>query len=106
MITYGEACERVLRHCRLSIANSRARIHVSKDYVSHWSTTYAVPSLEDPSRIFKYASVVVEKNTGHLFHPSSRGPQVDIADLTSIRQHFGRITTDDMEMLEKERETK
>jgi hypothetical protein len=106
MITFVEACDRVLRFLRLSSASANAQIHSSKDDGTHWLITYAVPSLEDPSRIFMYASVVVEIDTGHVFCPPSRGPKVDVTLLNSIRKHWGRLTIADMESLEKECEAK
>jgi hypothetical protein len=103
IIPYAEARKRVLRFLRLVGCPGNVRIHTSNDHGTHWLITYAVPSIEDPSRIFQYASIVAEKQTGyvHSFPSRSRHP-IDSTDITSIRQGCTRITLDALARLEKE----
>jgi hypothetical protein len=102
-IPYAEVCERVLRYLGLVGYPRDVRIHASKEYGTHWLLTWAVPSIEDPSRMFKYASIVAEKQTGHLYAFPSRARQpIDSADMISIQRECTRITPDDLDELEKE----
>ena len=74
------ACERVLRYLRLTgfcREGRRIRIHTSDDRQTHWLLTYAVSSLEDPSRDFMHASIVVEKGNGDIYSFPSRARQPD-----------------------------
>lgn len=103
---YAVACERVLRYLRLrgyGRGGRRVHIHASQDHGTHWLLTFAVPSIEDPSRIFMYASIVAEKETGYVYSFPSRARQpIDPADIASIRQGCTRITPDDLDRLEAE----
>src|SRR5262249_13060044 len=102
MITFAEACERVQRFCRI-FDRRDVLIYSSKEFDTHWFITYGVPSLEDSARIFQYVTMIVEKQTGHLYHAPSRSAHlIDFADFPSNRQLFVRITIQDMEELEKE----
>jgi hypothetical protein len=59
-----------------------------------------VSSLEDPSRDFMYASIVVEKETGYIYSFPSRARQpIDAADIASIREGCTRITLADLDWL-------
>src|SRR5437764_144703 len=97
---HGVACERVLRYLRLvgfGRSGRRVRIHASKDCETHWLLTFAVSSLEDPSRDFLYASIVVENETGSIYDFPSRAQQpIDAADIASVREGCTRITPADL----------
>jgi hypothetical protein len=100
------ACERVLRYLRLAgfgRGGRHIRIHASNDRETHWLLTFAVSSLEEPSRDFLYASTVVEKETGDIYSFPSRAQQpIDAADMASIRMGCTRITLADLDRLEAE----
>jgi hypothetical protein len=65
--------------------------------------TFAVPSLEDPSRLFLFANIVVEKETGYVYSfPSRARHPIDGTDIASVRQGCTRITPDDLARLESE----
>jgi hypothetical protein len=100
------ACECALRYLRLvgyGQGGRCVRIHASDDRGTHWLFTFAESSLEDPSRNFMYANIVVEKETGHIYDFPSRTLQpIDMADFTSIRRDCGRITPEDLAQLEAE----
>jgi hypothetical protein len=102
--TYAVACERALRYLRLvgfGQGGRRIRIDATADHGTHWYLTFAVSSLEDPSRDFMYAGIVAEKETGfiHSFPSRARQP-IDPADIASVRRGCTRITPDDLERLE------
>jgi hypothetical protein len=102
MATFVEACESVLRF-RKSVSGREALIHSSNEFDTHWLITYAVPSLEDSSRIFQYGSVIVERQTGHLYYPPSRSAHpIDFSAFPSNRRQFVQVTTQDLEELERE----
>jgi hypothetical protein len=100
------ACERVLRYLRLTgfgRGGSRVRIHASHDRETHWLLTFAVSSLEDPTRDFMYASIVVEKATGDIYSFPSRASQaINPADMASIREGCTHITLTDLDRLAAE----
>ncbi len=107
---YSGECERVLRYLRLagfSRSGECIRIHAIDDRGTHLLLTFAVSSLEDPSRDFMHASIVVEKETGDVYSfPSRARHPIDAADIASIRQGCIRITPgdiDEMELEEKRR---
>src|ERR1700756_3368642 len=99
------ARERALRYLRLAgfgRGGRRVRIHASEAHGTHWLFTFAVSSLEDPSRDFMYANVVAEKATGYVYAFPSRAPQpIDGADIASIRQGCSRITPHELEQWEE-----
>src|SRR5262245_41522285 len=102
MITYDDACERILRFLRLAEHRESARIQSVKEYDSHWLLTYVVPSSEDPSRIFMTAQIVAEKRTGHVYcFPSRAREPIDSANMDSIRRGCQEITPDDLDRLEE-----
>ena len=100
------ACQRVLRYLRLAgfgRGGRRIRIHASHDRETHWLLTFAVSSLEDPSRDFMYASIVFEKKTGDIYSfPSRARLPIDAADMASIRKGCTRITLADLNRLAAE----
>jgi hypothetical protein len=72
-------------------------IHASQDHGTHWLLTFAVPSIEDPGRIFMYASIVVEKGTGYVYSfPPRARHSIDGTDIASVRQGCTRITPGDL----------
>src|SRR5829696_5924405 len=101
---YEVACERVLRYLRVASygrGGRRVRIHASRDHGTHWLLTFAVQSVEDPSRIFMYADIVAEKGTGDIYRfPSRTQHPIDKADIASIRRGCSRTTPDDLARLE------
>jgi hypothetical protein len=103
---HATACERVLRYLRLAgfgRGGRRVRIHAAADHGTHWYLTFAVSSLEDPSRDFMSAGIVAEKETGFVYSFPSRSRQpIDATDIASIRQSCTRITPDDLDELEAE----
>ena len=101
-MTFAEACDRVLRFCR--VMNRRdVLIHSSKEFDTHWFITYGVPSLEYRARIFQYVTIIVEKQTGDVYYAPSRSRHpIDFADFPANRQQFTRVTIQDMDDLEKE----
>lgn len=102
MIDYVEACERVLRFERLN-GNTGVFIHRSKELDTHWLLTYAVPSIEDPSRVFQYGDIIVEKHSGNIFYPPSRSERpIRWDEFPLNRELFGEITLEDLLQLEKE----
>ena len=106
-INYAEACQLVLRFLRLSDGRKNVRVHSSKDQGTHWLITYAVPSIEDPSRIAQYSSIVVEKQTGYVYYFPSRSDQpIDPADMDSISRGCTRITPSEVGELERERRSR
>src|SRR5215216_4052393 len=103
VITFAEACERVRRFCRI-VRRRKVLVHSSRELDTHWYITYAVRSLEDSTRIFQYATMIVEKLTGHLFYPPSRSAHpIDFDDFPSDRQMFVRVTIEDLEELKAKR---
>jgi hypothetical protein len=102
-VTYEEACERVLRCLRLSWHRNDVHIHSSKEYPTHWLITYALPSLEDPSRIFLTAEIVAEKQSGAIYRfPSRSREPIDRADISSIVRGCSRLTLTELEKWERE----
>jgi hypothetical protein len=100
MITLTEACKRVQLFCRI-VKGRDVLIRSTREYDTHWFVTYGVPSLEDSSRIFQTATIIVEKQTGHLYYPPSRSERpIEFADFPSNRQQFVRVTSQDLEALE------
>jgi hypothetical protein len=103
-------CERVLQYLRLAgfgRGGRHIRIHATADHGTHWYLTFAVSSLEDPSRDYMYAGIVAEKETGFVYAFPSRARQpIDPADIASVRQGCTRITPDDLEQLEAEARTR
>jgi hypothetical protein len=93
----------VLRFLRLVGYPRGIRIYASRDHGTHWLLKFAVPSIENPGRIFTYASVVAEKGTGYVYSFPSRARQpIDAADIASVRQGCTRVTSDDLDRLEAE----
>jgi hypothetical protein len=102
MITYAEACEIAMRFCRIIHRRDDVLIQSSKEYDAHWIVNYGIPSLEDSSRIFLHASVVVEKQTGYLYYPPSRIPlpHRGYDDFQWVKQTFVEVTQEALDRME------
>jgi hypothetical protein len=91
MTTHTEACELVKRFMRLEGHN--VVIHKSTERNTHWLINYGLPSIEDPSRIFMYVTVIVEKESGCLYYAPSRSPaSINWHDFPANRHLFVEVT--------------